>query len=289
MVVSFNSAPARLNAGLGAMLAIGLSSASAAAADRLAPQSPAPAEIAAAAEPHPSRFGRLSQKLGEWDVVIGGGARVEPEYEGADTFEVSAIPYISATFGEWLKIDQSGLEATLYSTEHLQFSGLVGYNSGRSEDDSDYLLGMGDVDEGATVGGRASLGLGIASLFLQGAQTIGGDEGFVGVAGIEVSHAVGRRLLLSAEASATVADGNHMQAYFGVDAAQSQRSGYEAYDAGAGLKRIDFSVAATAPLSENWFLRGEAGVGLLLGDAKDSPIVRDDVQPSGLLLVGYRF
>ncbi|RVC17620.1 MipA/OmpV family protein, partial [Mesorhizobium sp. M7A.F.Ca.AU.002.02.1.1] len=65
--------------------------------------------------------------------------------------------------------------------------------------------------------------------------------------------------------------------------------GLARYDAGAGLKRADFSISATYMLDENWMVRGEAGVGVLLGDAADSPVVVEKIQPSGMLLVGYRF
>jgi len=80
-----------------------------------------------------------------------------------------------------------------------------------------------------------------------------------------------------------------MQAYFGVTPEQSARSGLARYDAGAGLKRADFSISATYMLDESWMVRGEAGVGVLLGDAADSPVVLEKIQPSGMLLVGYRF
>jgi len=42
-------------------------------------------------------------------------------------------------------------------------------------------------------------------------------------------------------------------------------------------------------LSENWLIRGEAGVGFLTGDAADSPIVEEKTQPSASLFVGYKF
>nr|WP_254229253.1 MipA/OmpV family protein [Agrobacterium salinitolerans] len=35
--------------------------------------------------------------------------------------------------------------------------------------------------------------------------------------------------------------------------------------------------------------KGEAGVGFLTGDAADSPIVEEKVQPSVSLFVGYKF
>jgi outer membrane scaffolding protein for murein synthesis (MipA/OmpV family) len=41
--------------------------------------------------------------------------------------------------------------------------------------------------------------------------------------------------------------------------------------------------------TDNWLIRGQVGVGFLAGDARNSPIVQEDVQPSGMLFVGYRF
>lgn len=285
MVVSFKQSTAAWSACAGVFFCFWLQAGVSQAADVTV----ADEVIVPATSPSPSRFGRVSERLADWEVVIGGGAMVEPEYEGSDKFKVSPVPYVSATFNDWLKVDPSGVEATVYSTDHLQFSGLLGYNGGRDEDDSDVLRGMGDVDAGASVGGRASFAFGPASLFVQGEKTIGGDEGFVGVAGVEVEHAVSKGLILSAGASATFADENHMQSYFGVDAQQAARSGHDRYDPGAGIKRVDFTVAATSAINENWFVRGEAGVGVLVGDAKDSPLVKDEIQPSGLLMLGYRF
>lgn len=70
---------------------------------------------------------------------------------------------------------------------------------------------------------------------------------------------------------------------------QSAKSGLSEYKAEAGLKRVDVSGSAMYMLSENWLVRGEAGVGFLTGDAADSPIVDKKVQPSASLFVGYKF
>lgn len=79
-----------------------------------------------------------------------------------------------------------------------------------------------------------------------------------------------------------------MASYFGVTSEQSARSGLRQYDAGAGLKRFDVDASFTYMATENWLIRGQAGVGFLTGDAADSPVVQDDVQPSAMLMVGYK-
>lgn len=242
-----------------------------------------------AAQPDPSRFGRVVERLGEWQVMVGGGALIEPVYEGSDEFEVTPIPFISATFGDWLEVDPTGAAATVYQTDVIRLDGLLGYETGRSEDDADELRGLGDVDFGVSVGALAALQVGPAEFFISGKKTIEGSEGFIAEAGAEVEYAVSQQFILGVKGSATFADENHMQAYFGIDAAQSARSGYAEFEPDAGIKRLDVAATATLAFTENWFARGEAGVGFLVGDAADSPVVKDDIQPNGLLLVGYRF
>jgi MipA family protein len=239
--------------------------------------------------PEPSRFGRIEQKLADWHVVLGGGAIIVPKYEGSDEFKIMPVPFVTATFRDVVTIDPTGADIALYKQDRFEFSARLGYEMGRDEDDADRLRGLGDIGMGATVGGKAAVNLGPAEIFAQVDKTIGGSDGLVGEVGIEVSQPLSQSLMIGARASAVFADENHMQAYFGVTPQQSARSGLARYDAGAGLKRADFSVSATYLLNQNWMVRGEAGIGVLVGDAADSPIVVEKIQPSGMLLVGYRF
>lgn len=235
------------------------------------------------------RFGGVRQTLAEWDVIVGGGAIYAPKFEGSDEFEVIPIPMISATFGQ-VTVDPGGVSVDVLETDDLTFTLTGGYElgGGRKESDSRHLRGLGDIDPGGFVGGQASYELGPMEFYAKAEKTIGGSHSLIGEVGANVSHQIDR-FTLSAGASATFADHNHMESYFSVTAAQSARSGLRQYDAGAGLKRFDIEASVTYKATENWFVRGEAGVGFLTGDAKDSPIVQTDVQPSATLLVGYNF
>jgi len=239
--------------------------------------------------PDVSRFGRVQQKLADWHVVLGGGVIIVPKYEGSDEFKVMPVPFVSATFLDIVTINPSGANIAVYEQGPFELSARLGFEMGRKEDDADRLRGLGDIDMGAKVGMKAAVKFGPAEIFAQVDKTIGGSDGLQGEVGIEVSRPLTESLIVGASASAVFADENYMQAYFGVTPEQSARSGLARYDAGAGLKRADFSISATYMLDANWMVRGEAGVGILLGDAADSPIVVDKVQPSGMLLVGYRF
>ncbi|MBJ3775654.1 MipA/OmpV family protein [Acuticoccus mangrovi] len=236
-----------------------------------------------------SRLQRLRQRLHDWDTVVGAGAKISPEYEGSDNLSISPIPYVSMTFFDRVTVDPTGVVGKLYEAGPFTLSAKVGYEDGLTEDDADELEGLGDVDFGATVGGRISAAFGAVTIYGDVEKTLGGSDGLLGVAGVDVSYAVRPWLRLGAGASATFADQNHMEAYFGVDRSQSARSGYPVYKPDAGLKRLDLTATATVAFNEHWFVRGEAGLGFLVGDAADSPIVKDELQPSAMLVLGYRF
>lgn len=224
-----------------------------------------------------------------FSLAIGAGVLVEPEYEGSSDFTFLPIPYVSLEYRDWFELDPTGASVRLFKWNGFSFAGQVGYDLGRDEDDADILRGLGNVDFGVTVGGRASYEIGPLEAFASLQRTIGGSDGLIGEIGAELSQPVTEALTLSVEASASFADDSYMDAYFSVTGLQSARSGLPTFDAGAGLKQIDLSAAALYSFNEHWFVRGEAGIGLLTGDAADSPIVDNDLQPSGSLFIGYRF
>jgi outer membrane protein len=239
--------------------------------------------------PDPERFGSVRQKLHDWDVIVGAGASYRPKYEGSDEFEVSPIPFVSATVFDRLTIDPSGLDLKAYQRGLFKFDVNVGYDAGRSADDADALRGMGDIDFGVNVGGKATLSYGPLDFFASVHRTIGGSDGLLGTVGTKVTAPVNEHLILGAEASATFADKNYMESYFGVDTTQSRNSGYQKYKADAGIKSVDFTISATYLINRSWVLRGQEKLTVLVGDAADSPIVKEKVQPTTMLMLGYRF
>jgi outer membrane protein len=236
------------------------------------------------------RYGPIRQKLSDWNLFIAAGAMYAPKYEGSDEFELVPIPMISVTLGDRLTIDPGGLSLDVLDSNGFKLSVKGGYdmNGGRDEDDSSHLRGLGDIDAGFAVGTQLSYALGPMEFYASVDKTFGGSDGLQGEVGANVSHHIDR-FILSAGASATFADDNYMETYFGVTATQSARSGLPQYEASAGLKRFDIEASVTYMVSENWLIRGQAAAGFLSGDAKDSPIVQDYVQPSGMIFVGYRF
>lgn len=251
----------------------------------LAPSSDA---VATPLPPETQLYGDFRDNLHDWKVTIGAGAVYMPEYEGSDKFEIKPVPLISATFADQVHLNTTGISWDLFKWQGLTFSAQGGYDLGRKEDDSKYLRGLGDIDPGGVVGGKLSYQIGFFEVYGSLNKIVGGSEGLTGTLGAKASYQW-ESLIFSADASATWADKKYMETYFGVTAAQSVKSGLAQYEAKAGFKRVDLKASVTYMLTENWMVTGSGGAGLLIGDAKDSPIVKDDVQPFVMLGVGYRF
>ena len=235
-----------------------------------------------------NQYAFVTERLAEWKVVLGGGAMIAPKFEGSDEFDVTPVPFVTATFGERVKVDPRGVSVNLYSIDGLSFSGQLGYDLGRKEDDSDHLKGLGDIDAGAVIGARVAYELGPVEFYTSINRTIGGSDGLEAKFGADVSFRY-ERFLFTTGVSGTWADANYMEAYFGVTPKQSANSGLPVYNIGAGFKRFDLEASVTYMATENWLIRGQAGLGYLVGDAADSPIVQSEVQPFGMLMVGYKF
>lgn len=233
-------------------------------------------------------FGPDGGSSRKWEFVLGAGAFYSPTFEGSGDSEATPFPFFSITYDDRFSFGFDGLSAKLYESGALSMTGKLGYEFGRAEDDDPDLAGLGDVDGGATLGFGVEYDADPFKAYAQLERSLGDSEAFVGKVGVEVTKPVGK-VLLGAGLSATYADANHMQSYFGVTAAQSAASGYAVYTPDAGFKRADLELSATYMFSERWMMRGQIEVGQLLGDAASSPIVQEKTQTSAGLFVVHKF
>ncbi len=225
----------------------------------------------------------------DWKITLGVGAAYAPKYEGSDKLEAGAVPLVSIEYGDTLSIDFSGVTVNLLNHNGFRLGVKGGWEAGRKEkDDRKNLRGMGDIKAAGVVGGVIAYGVDPFEIYAKVDKTIDGSEGLTATIGASVSHKVDQ-FILGADLSATWADDKHMKSYFGVTSAQSARSGLRRFDAKSGFKRVDASASVTYLLTENWSITGAGGVGFLLGDAKDSPLSKKDIQPFAMVGVAYTF
>ena len=87
----------------------------------------------------------------------------------------------------------------------------------------------------------------------------------------------------------TLANAEHMQAYFGVTSRQSLASSYRYFEAGSGIRDVRANVALTHLYNHRISATLELSASSLQGEARRSPLTRQDTTVSGVLGVGYAF
>lgn len=226
-----------------------------------------------------------------WQFELGAGAMFAPKYEGSDNYTVTPIPHISAEYKEGLFFANpfDGIGSYPLRGENYKVGAAIGVDFGRQDDDDkDNLRGMGDIDMSATANLLGEYDIG--PLKLSGKLTKGNDDyGMTAEADIGTMFPVSEKMMLMGKIGTKWADEDYMNTYFGVSDRQSARSGYSAYSADSGFKSVGVSVGAFYSITENWNAMLMVNGDQLLGDAADSPITKNDFNPSTLLSVSYKF
>jgi outer membrane scaffolding protein for murein synthesis (MipA/OmpV family) len=85
---------------------------------------------------------------------------------------------------------------------------------------------------------------------------------------------VAEALDLGVRGNITLASDDYMKSFFGVNAGNVKSSGLSSHKADAGIKDIGLAGMGLFHFNENWHLGGTLLYQRLLGDAEDSPIVK---------------
>jgi len=241
---------------------------------------------------------------------IGLGIGPFPEYEGSNDYAATALPLInirkpSSYFLKGASINTNdGLVSAGLTLLHLSYTvesmrsmqivmgPLVRAYGGRDESDSDVLSGLGDTDQSVGIGGFIEFRAGAWLANLSVSPQDVGNDGTLAAFDIKYTASIQDGLKLSTGLSASWADDDYIQGYFGVTDAQATQSGLSRFDSKSGFKDVGLQMKASYAVSPHWSLEGQAGYWRLLNDAADSPIVKDEGsadQIRGLVGLSYQF
>ncbi|MBN2569369.1 MAG: MipA/OmpV family protein, partial [Deltaproteobacteria bacterium] len=149
----------------------------------------------------------------------------------------------------------------------------------RDEDDSSDLKGLGDIDGGATANVLLEWVIGDVALdACYEEQITGQDTGFRVHFGLGYNLRIAEKIILKPSIKTTYASSDYMEEYFSISPSQSTRSGMLVYDASSGFKSLGFQIIATYIVDQHWGIRAGAGYDRLVGEAADSPLVKDENQ-----------
>ncbi|MFV3130733.1 MipA/OmpV family protein [Niveispirillum sp. KHB5.9] len=238
-----------------------------------------------------------------WYVRLGALGLVTPEYEGSDHYKIQPVPDIEITYNNRFFLSRQGLGANLIATDDLTVGAAVAFDGGRKSSKDKALHGYRNV--GDTAIGRVFAEYTIDRLMLSVdvATDLLGD----GHKGTEATlsatwmfNPVGQTMVMVGP-SLTWASDDYMNSYFSTTADRLRPTGptelvlpgsRTGYKAEAGFKNAGLTAILIHPLDDNWSVMGIAGYSRMLGNAADSPFVKDNGsrdQLMGGLGIAYTF
>ncbi len=229
---------------------------------------------------------------------IGLGARLRPAYDGADSNRVDAIPYLRL-YGEHLfaRTTQGLLEGGWRAPPvgGVVFGAQLAYEEGRVTDESAFLKEhhFEDLDPGASLGlhaeGDWNAGPMPLNVLLRYRHDVESDRGAQADLRVTAGVLDWRRLQAGLYGQLTWGDGKSTQRYFGITPQQAAATGLPAYEAGRGLRSLQVGLIGGIDLARHWVGLWGISAQKLQGDAKDSPVTRDNTNWYANAGVAYRF
>ena len=213
----------------------------------------------------------------EWRVLVGIGPQIEPEFPGADSVLVIPYPKVSVARGDEVfdfGAHDDSFSIAILETGGFSFGPAASLSEGR--DESDVGAEVGDVDRTVELGAFAQYQLG-ENFRLRGEirKAIGGHDGIVGHVGVDYMVRDGDRYTFGIGPRLRFVDSEYMESFFGITPEVALITGLPVYDPDGGLHAVGAVASGTYSLGGPWGLFGYAGYDRLVGDAEDSPIVRE--------------
>ncbi|MDU8912945.1 MipA/OmpV family protein [Aestuariicoccus sp. MJ-SS9] len=202
-----------------------------------------------------------------------GGIAAVPEYFGSDTLALGpdvgfSFHYLSLGNGRSFGDPDPWADST-----GLSFGGSLRYIAPRSEDDYSELAGLDDIDAALELGVSVSYATRNFETFGALRRGFGGHEGWVAELGADVIARPTDRLRLTAGPRLLWGDDSYTGTYFGVTGTEASAA-LPAYDPDGGLVSAGIELGARYQINEDWGLEGAITWDTFVGDAQDSPIVR---------------
>lgn len=210
-----------------------------------------------------------------------------PRYDGADSRRTLAVPALSASWANGVFADPlSGVGINFGTGRSLQWGLRATLEAGRSDNLVSGLDGISArLNPGVFANWRPA-----APLELRAALR-------AGMAGNGKALHLGATYDLWQAGPSAVSVGGHVrwvdaaynQAYYGLTAAQSAATGLPVTTPGSGVNAWQLGASARTRLAERWTGFAAVGVQRLVGDAADSPLVRERRGVRLLVGAGYSF
>jgi outer membrane protein len=227
-----------------------------------------------------------------WTVRVGGGLLVGPAFAGSKDYQLKALPSVRLTYGDvFFASVEDGIGYRVVNDPVWKVTPLLGYDFGRDADgDSTFriagkksraLAGFPDIDGTLAAGLRLQRPLGPWDATLDLRRALGSHRGLTVQLATEQAKVLtegqrggaGRWTLVTGP-RATWGDNQYNAAFFGITPTVAVASGLPVYAATSGLVSAGWGLNVVGSLEGGWSMVGLLRYERLLGDAADSPLVR---------------
>lgn len=222
-------------------------------------------------------------------ITIGAGGMYQPAYMGSRNYEFQPILALDVKYGSFFVNFENGIGVAPIDNETFTIgAGIIAVFD--SYDREDVPNRFNKIDLGAGARGFVSvrqLGFeataGLTQIFA------GNTMGMIADFSLSRDIMVSDRLFLTPSIGARWANAKHNDRFYGVNAGQALASGLPQFRPGASFLDAEAEVMLQYRLTDNIGIGVGGGVTTLLGNVKDSPIVRKKTAPSGTAFLTYRF
>lgn len=221
-------------------------------------------------------------------ISIGIGGMYQPAFVGAKKYRFQPLPAIDIKQGMFFANFQNGIGVAPLETETLTAG--VGVTMMDNYRRKDVPRGIDRVKFGAGVRGFVTVkkfDLEATAGLTQG--IVGGTKGMIADFNLARPIMVNQRLFLMPSVTVRWANAKHSNRFYGVDAREAAASGFGQFRPGSGLLDAKADLGLMYQVSDRIGVGLIGGVTTLLGDNKDSPIVKKKTAPFGLGFVSYGF
>ncbi len=209
----------------------------------------------------------------QYVIDLGAGVMAQPRYPGSD--ETIFVPYPLFAVGKFFVPGVGDVAEN--QTRRLSVYPSFNFIGKRDAGNSNELEGMEDVDWSL----EAGLGIAYRHDWLRGfvevRQGFNGYSGQVAEFGLDVIGKPTEKTEVMLGPRAGWGSDDYMSTYFGITAQEADDSpNFDSpYDAGAGFSTVGVAVNASYELTDKLTLRARGGWDRLIGDAGDSPLVKE--------------
>lgn len=219
-----------------------------------------------------------------WAFGLGLGVEYESAYEGSDEFGFEVDP---AGAVQWRRGDDiffwagEALGWRGLRSDTWLFEGVIAFDEGRSESDSDdgRLDGLGDAEEGVELVLQVRRAFDSDWRYWLDSRVVTGENGSLGLLGLgyrfgEQNDGTGHEISIAV----VFHDSDFANKDFGIDALQSAASGLNETNLNGGFRSVGFNYNYRQYINENWQVFGEAVYERYGSDIEDSPIARNNYE-----------